>query len=453
MKNKNLSGIVFSEENNIQNRSFADIAVKCVLTIFSYLVFALSFFNMIDIEPNIACLILPTVIVFAQFLFAKKEKIYLTLNIVVLAVVVVFVLADLNNVINGAKLVFNQIFEVSEKCQSYLYGRFDITENKSEYNKCICSFALSVFAIMATAFSYAMIKVKRFIFAIVIALVSIFEIYFGIAPSWILNLMMFLSLFSLIAICSKHIKSATNSVQIIILFAVICFAISLATYVAYPTEYRQSNPVVNQWNEKIRDIFDEGEQAISNHISPNEVFDDTDSQVDNAQNDDGSGAKEESGDNNGVGGSKKHASNAKTVSVNFVTVIVFAVLLAVIAVWLLIVLISALKRNKMLKSSDKKAVINFAFVSTLKWLSVYGLELKNTVPLDYQKPLETLVSYDFAKEYKDVVLIWQETIYSDNQIIESQKQQTVDFYNQTKKLVFKKSNVFKKFKIKFIKLL
>jgi hypothetical protein len=136
-----------------------------------------------------------------------------------------------------------------------------------------------------------------------------------------------------------------------------------------------------------------------------------------------------------------------------VTVIVFAVLLAVVAVWLLIVLISALKRNKMLKSSDKKAVINFAFVSTLKWLSTYGLELKNSVPLDYQKPLETLISYDFAKEYKDVVLIWQETIYSDNQIVESQKQQTVDFYNQTKKLVFKKSNVFKEFKIKFIKLL
>jgi hypothetical protein len=450
MKNKALSGITFSVDNDKISNNIAVDILKCVAGLVGLLILSISVFNMLEIKMNIACAIIPCVIIILEYLLNKRDKIYSWFNIALIIVLVLLIFINLSDFINGAKIIFNQIFEISEKYQAYLYNRFDVTVDEGSYDKCRAFFMLSVLTAISTLMSYSAIKGHSFVILIVAIATAIFEMYFGIAPSLALNFIFF-AVMILLAVIIK-LNSTEVIAQGVAIFVAISLVFGAVSFAIYPANYSEPISAVYQLSENIRDVFDDGEQAISNQLFTTSAQGDT-SNPESSQLDDGDLVQTEQGNDNSAGGNKKHASNATTVSVNFVTVIVIMLLIVAIFVWLLLILFFSIKRRKALSNKDNKKVISFALMSSLKWLSAYGLKLKNTVPSDYVEPIGELVSSDYAGDYSLAVEIWQEAIYSDNQISDIQRQEVINFYNQTKKLIFKKSNVIKKFKIKFIKLM
>jgi hypothetical protein len=449
MKNKNLSGITFSVNDSSGNNLALNI-FKTIVLLLGWIVLSLSFFDMLEIKVDIICVIIPCVIMLLQNLIKSKKKLYSLLNVIIFLALIIFLIINFSDFINGAKLVFNNIFEISEKYQLYLYDKFDITVEEISYSKCKMIFVLCVSIIISSLMSYALSKNRSWIFLIIIVGAVVFEIYFGIAPSYLFNIIFF-ALFIFLSVINR-INNFSVISQITVLFVVVALLFSVVTYAVYPSDFRESNPAIHQFSENIRDIFDNGENTVSNQQN-NSNTSDNESNPDSSQFNDGEDAESEQGSDNGIGGSKKHASNAVTVSVNFVTVVVAIVVAGIILIWLAIVIFSTIRRKRILSGSDCKKVINYALVSSLKLLSAYGLKLKNTLPSDYIGEIQSLISEDYANDYDDTINIWLESLYSDNLITSAQKNSAVDFYNQTRSLIFKKSNVINKFKIKFIKLL
>ncbi len=460
MDKKNLSGIKFSFDSS--EKALGNTLLSLVITIFAYESFICAFFSMLEIKINFLCCLLPVIIIIALHLSENKRKFFAALNIAAIAVCAILILSfGITVFSNGAKLIFNQIFEISEKYQAYSYNRFEILSDTHSSENCKTIFLLVISMLFSQIISYAVLKSKKIIISVIFAAVIIFEVYFGISPEFIWNITLFAALFlTFLLIYNGNKKQKIKNIQnipafiqtaaLLALTIVICVCVIFA---AYPEEYRNSNPAVTQINEQIRDLFDEGEQKISNMINPSASQSTGSKKADSAKSDKGSGAKKEKGNVNGPGGNQKRASNASTVSINIVTAAIAAMLASVIIIWLIIFILKSAKRRKMLNSADINSVINYAFNSAFSWLTASGLKSKNIMPSDYTAEIAELISQPYADDYSAALSIWQESIYSNNNIKDDQKEQIVSFYNGTKKLVWKKASVLQKLVIKFIRFL
>lgn len=437
MKNKLSSGISLSVSNRDAKKT--NLILTCFLSSALGVLFSISLITVANAEISFA-VAMPVAISALFFAFSKRSKL---LTIGIACVVIVFAVIFRDSIILGAKTILNNIYSLSESSQSYIYVHYDVP---AETNMLPAIMLIIVaFSILVSLFAINSWSLPMVFVGVGIALL---EMYYGISPQPLMNMAMFLLIMLLCLSCSQ-MSSSTFRFSVV-LITVLSIALSSIVYYAAPKEFKN----ISIANEQIRDLFDEGESAVSNAIMPDFLPDDIQVNNQDAQIDNGDNVQDNQNESNGNGGNNKKGINTRTVSWNIVSVVVFVALASAIAFWIIVVVFSSLLRKQKLNQKSPKIVINYCFRKSLKLLQTVGLELdKSLVPSDYIDSVCDIISQDYADEYSKQIELWQKSVYSNYNITQQDASQSVTFYRNTRKIALNKANIFRRFIIVFVKLM
>lgn len=345
------------------------------------------------------------------------------------------------NFTNGAKLYFNLIYDKSEAYQNYIYTRFDIINN----NKDLYLFLLIVFIFLLIIFAVSALFNLRLVPVIFLFSLCFFELYYGISADYWLNTLCCILLAVLSVLLSKNVTKAF-AVNLTIVLALTA-AISFVTFSVYPSSVKNGISQIDEINERVRDIFDSGEQAVMKitkipaPVPENEI-------IKSASVGDGEKSQNESGNLNGSGGIKKRASNPKRVYLSVVNVIIYSVFALLCIVYGLYFAYKSFVRKKKLKHKN----INFAFYQAMKLLSESGILINNRMLSEYSGDIENIFPM-LSKKYDIAVNSYQKNKYSNESISDYEIYGIIDFYSSARRAVIKAAQPLRKFKIIFIKFL
>lgn len=450
MKKKHSTGIAFSMGNSNKSINKKSKPASYLLGSIGLVLVYLGTTQLAGLEASIIVAIATIATAFLNNITGNKPYVFWICTAVIVVSSIAFICANVSVIGETAKGFLNAIYAESEARQSYIYlkndvsQQFDVASNATKLFLPVCVLMMQLICI---GLNYG----KKIGMILLLTFCIAAEIYYGICPSALLNVFMFIVLLVGILVDFGSYKADLQAWAIVIFCGIV---ICLVANTMYPAQLHQRNEKVYAVNETIRDYFDVGEQRISSAIRPNFIPEEIAIEYDKAQQSEGEKASKEKGDNNGLGGSKKHAANAKTVSVNIVTVIALVTLIVAILLWILIVLIAGIRRKKAIYNGDVYKSITYCFDSSLRLLSHYGLTLSEcSVPMDYSKKIEKLTSEKYADAYRKVIGIRQDMIYGGKETSLDMRNQVIDFYMATRRYVIKKSKLINKFKIVLIKLL
>ncbi|MCL2571183.1 MAG: DUF4129 domain-containing protein [Defluviitaleaceae bacterium] len=343
---------------------------------------------------------------------------------------------------DGFKLIFNRLFTISEQQQAYRYIMFTINASEYEHQALIAA-ALVVSIIVLVALSIILVFFRKKISIIVaIAFAVGIQIYFGVFPSAIWNIVLLTSL----ALLLVH----TNTQGVVVTFVAV-WLVAMGVWVTYPG----TNPSLSAFSESIRDQFD----IRISQITATPIYISLD------------GTAPDNRDLNVVdvheGG--LHESSLHDYDVDYDETVrgaeigalspppsLVPVLMAIIAVLAAIAVAryapkhwNVYKRRKRFETDDSATAINNMFIHMLEWLAVYGLERRNIVFSAYASQLSAIVSPEYSDEYQSMTALWRETMYSHHAPSEEERKQIKEFMYKTMDIVWKNSGIATRIKIKF----
>ena len=119
-------------------------------------------------------------------------------------------------------------------------------------------------------------------------------------------------------------------------------------------------------------------------------------------------------------------------------------------IWVLLMRRKNRKAKALFRSFDRRVAIRALFEYSMNLLSVAGLSIRNTSLYKYQKPLSQMFDEYTGKEYREIVQIRQEAVYSEHEMTEEQKKALEAFKNKIWNRVYKHGNLIQKFQLKYI---
>ena len=344
---------------------------------------------------------------------------------------------------DGFRLVFNRLFTISEQQQAYRYVMFTIISPAGEWDRNIAA-ALLVIAGLLAVFSIALVFSRLKILVVLAVILVVWgQVYFGVFPSAIWNIMLFAS-FAL-RLLHRH-----NSRGIITVIAATTL-VAIGVWAICPG----ANPALSQFSESIRDRFDirisqiTGAPTHTQDAGHGTDPDNRDLNVVDVQED-------------GLHESPLHDyyvlydERARGAEIGALSPApsLLPILLVTIAVLVIIAVarylprhLKVVRRRRMLDAED--CPLNDMFTHMLEWLFAYGLKQKNIVFSGYATQLSELVSLQYSEEYISVTALWQKAVYSDHAPDDAERKLMRDFMYKTMDVVWKNSSMMSRMRIKF----
>ena len=366
-------------------------------------------------------------------------------NCVLLSVSVIALIIWRSAILDGMRLILNQMFTVSEKYQQYIYERFPISANAGNHSLCITAAMIFICGVSAVMCHYAVRQKSGSLLEAIFLMTLAAEIYYGIFPQlWTVIL------FGITGLCvlyRQHNGKAFVSSVILLAVAMIASVIVLAAY---------TGPSAQQTalTEDIRDRLDEHiEQQVNNPIKPRQEqvqkeTENTDLKEDKVsdRSDDTSAGKnfqtkhEKQFEGNRAGLAHKRMP--------WIWIFVGLILLSLLFRYF-VRMHRAKKRRRVFDSSDYAAAIDGMFRHSVNWLEACGLKTGNSLFSQYSKQVSKMLSEEYGMKYSAAVRLWEETVYSSHVMGEKEVGRMREFLDDTSENVRDHVGAFTRFKIKY----
>jgi hypothetical protein len=346
----------------------------------------------------------------------------------------------------GFKLVANRLFLVSEQYQSYRYLMFAINAPESDWALHTAA-ALGAVNLLFAALCAALACTRRpMAVAVVLAVVTGAQVYFGVSPAPLWNVLLFASL-ALLGVNKRGAVYAASAV-------LVCGVVLVAALAGL--RYPGPNPALASFSETARDRFAVNAGRLTS--------------ADVALHSGGVAEPENRGLNpvnvreETLHGATLHGyritPNEMPVGTGIgalpppppllpLLLVVMALPLIAFALRYARVFVRLYKRRKGFDTCDCRTAVNDMFLYVLEWLGAYGLVRGNQLFSAYAAPLCGLISREYAREYEQAALLWREAAYSPRPTGEAQRQCMKAFLRKTMGIVWENSGTAAKLKIKF----
>lgn len=391
-------------------------------------------------DASLFVYILPFIISLVSVFTYTRKTLFRAVSAVMTACVALFTLVEIKKFTQGAKLFANRLFTLSEESQSYIYQKFEVDESAGGISPQTV-FALAVIFLLCVLTTHATIKRVAAIPAALCVIYAEAEIYLGIAPNYIVNILTFIAWFLLIALAgiSARKDGRKAAFQILAVFTALFIAVSGLVYAVYPPEYRESHPAVQEVAEKIRDWLEDHEKILLSNfdivppeeepVEAEEEKEDFDIEEDPEE----PPLPEETPEDESAMGNMQPTEGSPKGKSNILLWLILAFLLLLILAWVAAILISRKKREKKMQDEDIKQAIHYIFTQGVKWLRVTGFESKNVAFLKRVDEIREMTSDEFAYRYEKSVETWEKALYSNETPTEEERRYMMDFYNESKR--------------------
>lgn len=317
--------------------------------------------------------------------------------------------------INGAKLLANRLFAISEASQAYQYDRFPVTAAPGQEAACML-FVLAFCSLLWALVSALLLGRQTKIMPVAaFTLVCIFTAYFGVSAAFIWMLLP--GLWCLLSLLPRHIGLARYGSVIVGIVA-----IAAATLLLFPNE----NARISRLDETLRD-----EMALQTvRYDPKSVPQEITAPPETTP--------EEQQQQNGF----RFAYDLPAGK----WILVVAVLIAV----LLLLFAPAVWNDRLRKRTERERAgiddenhavsVRAMFLYAVRWLQCYGIAPGNVNYGAWPAALQGTMSEDYQQAFEEILPLWREAAYSDHEMTVRQREDAYTFLKRTGDEIWEKAD-------------
>lgn len=369
-------------------------------------------------------------------------------NTVIIAVALSVTCVMRRQIVNGVKLIINQLFYKSEIAYGYIYDKYEITIPPRAYVS-----ALNITWVMAAiAFvvllSLAFAKKWRFLIVILTSCWAITEAYLGVAPAGLWNVALFLTMALMIFAIGQMKNEAgisRSGIQTAVLILVTAIAGTSLTVAVTPENGSPLDIKLGERSQAIRDKFD----------STVEYFD---GQAPDNENDRESSTADQQNENQQSSTGKQGSMlEEETNSLNWLEIIKNTIIILFAGLFFVVIPTIISNRRKIIRkreeaffSDDYGESIDAAFTYAGRWVSLCGMKHDNQPVMSYVDIITTMLDETAGKEFERLAEIWLSHEFGNVQCTRADRDEMIGLVRAFGDRLWTEAGRFKRLKLKYI---
>ena len=119
-------------------------------------------------------------------------------------------------------------------------------------------------------------------------------------------------------------------------------------------------------------------------------------------------------------------------------------------IWVLVQRHKTRMKKKLFESPDRRVAVRALYEYTMNILSVAGVKIRNTSLYQYEKGIRGMFDEKTGEEYREVVRIRQEAVYSAHTMQEEQWRIMVQFKCKVWDRIYEGGDLIQRFQLKYI---
>ncbi len=435
-------GKIFKKDRSVtgSNAQTASEVILCVITDAFLYVSVCALISGLWGDASLFCMTLVGLpFLLLRFLRLINFRVFGIAWLAVTAATVIFIIIFHSSFAGGFKLLANELFDIAESQQGYLYDRFEDTQNVANAARYLCAGFISVlFALGLTAASRVTVRLicasGLFIFSIILCS------YFGIGTLFMPVIGILVSLV-MIFIISQKISLKAFLIMCLAAGTIIA-ATTLITWAVSPGK----NFAVSETEEKLRDLL----AGKTVHYS-SKSSDDNDSEAKDDSTDDENGDEPDDGENNELEppGETGGSINGVTLLFIILAIVVILLILFIPAFFLDKVKKRREKNREGIYSEDNSVAIRSMFLYLMRWFRYKGWCKDNEFFEDAVGDIEKGMSKKYSQDFKKMHAVWQEASFSEKEQSDDTRQKMKDFVNDSIAYLWDQADFKERLKIRF----
>ena len=401
-----------------QKNSSRKIMSVYLLTAVHCMVFFGAVLSMAGSETDLLPLSAGTSLVALYPILCKGQKMIDRCGAILFGILILWILLGWSSWSNGGKILLNRIFASSADRQKYLYEMYDVKESG------LMLFA-GVTSAMVAGISGWMVSRTRMFSGILLPLVTAgMGAYFGLTPTW-LWMMLLASASGLLLLADLE----TGKIIQLLVIAAILFGM---VFLLLPEE----NPSLSEREEQWRDQMAQTTVADQQNPSSSSVKEDPQPEPEDAED--------------------SPVMLRLEKSLNMKTILIILVILLI----LLLLFVPAVIKDRVQKRRDKNregmydenrsVAIRAVFRVGLLWMRASGITIPEESYYRLKELLNRDISENCAKEYEQILPIWQEAVFSDHTMTEEQWNTVLKFEQNMESFLMETASRWQRWKYRYI---
>ena len=353
---------------------------------------------------------------------------------------------DFVHVGDGLRLLCNRLFAASEGRQLYIYDKFAVDIAESAYAGAFGA-AYALFAFGCAGLCTAVVWTRSRVMVAVVAMLTMgVQVYFGVFPAAVWNVVLFAALALLVLMAGK----TTGRIHVAAIVAAVAIAVVCASSIAL---YPGANRTLYTTSETLRDLFDEKVESPAAAALRQLTEQRQAQKIEEERRAEGAGDADEAKDirretEEDFAGAEAGQVSPRPSWIALLTAVVLAVLLLF---WVWHTWRKAAKRRAMLCAEDCAAAIQSMFALCMDCLAVCGLQVRNVVPAAYEETLAAMFSPAYAAQFGAAAALWRAAVYGGRVMSEVQRGRMQMFLDATMAETKKKGTWPMRVKLAFVR--
>ena len=400
-----------------QKNSSRKIMSVYLLTAVHCMVFFGAVLSMAGSETDLLPLAAGTSLVALYPILCKGQKMIDRCGAILFGILILWILLGWSSWSNGGKILLNRIFASSADRQKYLYEMYDVKESG-------LMLFVGVTSAIVAGISGWMVSRTRMFSGILLPLVTAgVGAYFGLTPTWLWML--------LLAIVSGLLLLADLETGKIIQLLVIAAILFGMVFLLLPEE----NPLLSEREEQWRDQMAQTTVADQQNPSSSSAKEDPQPEPEDAED--------------------SPVMLRLEKSLNMKTILIILVILLI----LLLLFVPAVIKDRVQKRRDKNregmydenrsVAIRAVFRVALLWMRASGITIPEESYYRLKELLNRDISENCAKEYEQILPIWQEAVFSDHTMTEEQWNTVLKFEQNMESFLMETASRWQRWKYRY----
>ncbi len=389
------------------------------------------FLSMAGVQ-NLIVYTLPAPVIFLVFSLVERKVPWKIKAIIISVLSVILIIVGIvlrKYTFNGFELIMNQLYEMGEYAQSYVYTRFTIGETgMSSPDRCMLAATLIISSLIGLLISIPGERVRVDLCAAIFIAITLAIAYFGLIPATAATALIVLAMLLLLG--RGRIASV---LPLMIAVGIIFFAIVAIN----PGE----NYSISRVDENLRDRIALGTVQLEN--------DDMYSTGDD-YNFNGSDSQDNVSDSSFINSETFERHKALWIGIFImIPVIIIAVISALLHKML------ERKRHDVrsgLDSTDAKTAITAMFPYSMKWLRSYGIIEESSPGTPFSEMTEAVrnkTNEAYTEKFSKMNNLWKKAAYSDHDMSAAELEEMKSFMEETIHMTKDEIKLKEKLKIRF----
>ena len=401
-----------------QKNSSRKIMSVYLLTAVHCMVFFGAVLSMAGSETDLLPLSAGTSLVALYPILCKGQKMIDRCGAILFGILILWILLGWSSWSNGGKILLNRIFASSADRQKYLYEMYDVKESG-------LMLFVGVTSAIVAGISGWMVSRTRMFSGILLPLVTAgMGAYFGLTPTW-LWMMLLASASGLLLLADLE----TGKIIQLLVIAGILFGM---VFLLLPEE----NPLLSEREEQWRDQMAQTTVADQQNPSSSSAKEDPQPEPEDAED--------------------SPVMLRLEKSLNMKTILIILVILLI----LLLLFVPAVIKDRVQKRRDKNregmydenrsVAIRAVFRVALLWMRASGITIPEESYYRLKELLNRDISENCAKEYEQILPIWQEAVFSDHTMTEEQWNTVLKFEQNMESFLMETASRWQRWKYRYI---